>query len=54
MYNNYSIEEIEEQIQDIAGIRIICQFVEDIEAVVEIIRNRKDMKVLEDGTVEWE
>ena len=42
------LEKIEEEIQDIAGVRIICQFVEDIEAVVEIIRNRKDMKVLEE------
>lgn len=40
------IEEIEERLEDIAGIRIICQFVEDIQKVVEIIRNRSDMKVL--------
>ncbi len=39
------IEEIEEKLEDIAGIRIICQFVEDIEKVVEIIRNRTDMVV---------
>ena len=45
---NISIEEIEENIKDIAGIRIICQFVEDIVSVVEIIRNRDDMKVLEE------
>ncbi len=42
------IDNIEEEIQDIAGIRIICQFVEDIHAVVEIIRNRKDMTILEE------
>ena len=29
----------------LAGIRIICQFVEDIDRVVEIIRNRNDMDV---------
>ena len=40
------IEHIEEELDDIAGIRIICQFVEDIQKVVEIIRNRTDMRVL--------
>ena len=32
--------------EDIAGIRIMCQFVDDIDTVVNIIRNRKDMQVL--------
>ena len=40
-----SLEELEEKIEDIAGIRLICQFVEDINAVVEIIRNRKDLEI---------
>lgn len=40
-----AIEEIEEKIEDLAGVRIICQFVEDIETVVEIIRNRTDMRI---------
>ena len=40
---NVPLEELEEKIEDIAGIRIICQFVEDIERVVEIIRKRSDM-----------
>lgn len=39
------LEDIEEKIYDLAGIRIICQFVEDIDKVVEIIRNRKDMEI---------
>ena len=39
------VEELEEKIEDIAGIRLICQFVEDINAVVEIIRNRKDLEI---------
>lgn len=39
------IEEIEDRIDDIAGVRIICQFVEDIDKVVEIIKNRNDMEV---------
>ena len=45
---NIELDDIENQIQDIAGVRIICQFVEDIEVVVDIIRKRKDMKVLEE------
>ncbi len=40
-----SLENVEDRIADLAGIRIICQFVEDIDKVVEIIRNRKDMEV---------
>ena len=40
------MERLEEEMSDIAGLRIMCQFVEDIHQVVQIIRNRKDMKVL--------
>lgn len=40
--------EIEQGIDDIAGIRIICQFVEDIYTVVKMIKNRKDMRVKEE------
>ena len=36
---------IEDKLEDIAGIRLICQFVEDIEKVVEIIENRSDMEI---------
>ena len=45
---NIPINEIEDKLEDIAGIRIICQFVEDIQKVVEIIRSRTDMKVIEE------
>lgn len=38
-------DEIGEKIEDIAGIRIICQFVEDIEKVVELIHQRSDMEI---------
>lgn len=39
-----------EKIEDIAGIRIICQLVEDIDKVVELIRNRngKDLTIVEE------
>jgi putative GTP pyrophosphokinase len=40
------LNQIEEGIEDIAGIRIMCQFVEDIERMAEVIRGRKDMKVV--------
>ncbi len=40
-----SLDNIEEKIDDIAGIRIICQFVEDIYKVVDIIKKRSDMRI---------
>ncbi len=39
---------IEQDMQDIAGIRIMCQFVDDIYDVVELIHNREDMQVIEE------
>ena len=44
---NIPFEHLEEEVEDIAGIRIICQFVEDIERVVDLIRGRSDMEILE-------
>ena len=32
--------------EDIAGIRIMCQFVDDIDTVIELIRARRDMQIL--------
>ena len=40
------LSEVDDKIEDIAGIRIMCQFVEDIYTVVSYIRRRKDMDVL--------
>ena len=34
------------ELEDIAGLRIMCQFVDDIDRVVEIFRERKDMLIL--------
>lgn len=44
------LEEVEDKIEDIAGIRIMCQFVGDIYKVVDIIRNRdgKDLFIIEE------
>ena len=46
--NKFSIplERIGYEMEDIAGIRIMCQFVDDIERVVYLIRNRKDMEIV--------
>lgn len=38
-------ELIEKEIDDIAGVRIICQFVDDIYKVAELIKRRGDMKL---------
>lgn len=43
-----SFEDLEEKVEDLAGIRIICQFVEDIDAVVALISQRKDMEIREE------
>ena len=40
-------EVIENDMQDIAGIRIMCQFVDDIYRVVDLIHERQDMQVVE-------
>ncbi len=40
-------EQMEELVEDIAGIRIICQFVEDIDRIAELISRRSDMEVVE-------
>lgn len=45
---NIALVDIEECLDDIAGIRIICQFVEDIDRVVELIRKRNDMEITEE------
>ena len=39
------MERMEEEVEDIAGIRIICQFEEDIETEASLIQNRSDMTI---------
>ena len=39
-------EMLEYEVEDIAGIRIICQFVEDISKIADLIRKRTDMEVI--------
>lgn len=44
------LENVQNEMDDIAGIRIMCQFVEDIDKVIELIRLRDgvDMTILEE------
>ncbi len=46
---DYDLDEVEDKIRDIAGIRIICQFVEDIYEVSNMFfdRDGKDLKVIQ-------
>ncbi|WP_438448621.1 GTP pyrophosphokinase [Gorillibacterium sp. sgz5001074] len=43
---NVAMENLETGIEDIAGIRIMCQFEEDIERMADLIREREDLKLL--------
>ncbi|WP_040951595.1 GTP pyrophosphokinase [Gorillibacterium massiliense] len=43
---NVPMDQLETGIEDIAGIRIMCQFVEDIERLAGLIKQRHDMKIL--------
>ncbi|MCX7570056.1 GTP pyrophosphokinase family protein [Tumebacillus sp. DT12] len=44
---NIPLEQVE-LVPDIAGLRIMCQFAEDMHRIAEHIRNRKDMTVVEE------
>lgn len=48
MRKNIPIEKMEEEIQDIAGLRIVCQFVEDIYTIVNMLRARNDFSIVEE------
>jgi putative GTP pyrophosphokinase len=45
---NVPLDQLEERMEDLAGVRIVTQFVEDIETVVELIRQRKDFEIIEE------
>ncbi|AKO91328.1 GTP pyrophosphokinase [Priestia filamentosa] len=42
------LDRLEEEMQDIAGLRMMCQFVDDIPSVVEILKERNDFEVVEE------
>jgi putative GTP pyrophosphokinase len=43
---NIPLDRLEYEIEDIAGVRVMCQFVDDVERVVDLIRHRKDMQIM--------
>lgn len=43
-----ALDRLEEEMQDIAGLRMMCQFVDDIHTVVKLLRNRNDFEVVEE------
>ncbi|TDQ42142.1 GTP pyrophosphokinase [Aureibacillus halotolerans] len=45
---NVPFHQIGEGIQDIAGLRMMCQFVDDITSVVELLRERNDFDIVEE------
>lgn len=45
---NIDIEHLDTEMQDIAGLRIMCQFEEDIYEVAELIRQRHDLRVIQE------
>lgn len=45
---NIPLDRLEEEMQDLAGLRIVTQFVEDIEKVLSLIRSRKDFEIVEE------
>ena len=41
-------DRLREEMYDIAGLRMMCQFVDDIDVVVNMLRQRQDFKVVEE------
>lgn len=42
------LDKLEAELQDIAGLRMMCQFVDDIKKVVELLRKRNDFEIVEE------
>jgi len=42
------LEQVEKEIQDIAGVRVVCQFVDDIYEIVKMLRAREDFIIIEE------
>ncbi|MDX8362547.1 MULTISPECIES: GTP pyrophosphokinase family protein [Bacillaceae] len=45
---NIPLSNLSEEMQDIAGLRIMCQFVDDIKIVVEMLQKRNDFEIIEE------
>ena len=44
----FSMENLEEQIQDLAGIRVICSYVDDIYALAQALTSQDDITLIEE------
>lgn len=44
---NFTAENIQTQLHDVAGIRVVCAFIDDIYTIAELLSNQDDIKVLE-------
>ncbi len=42
------MDSLEEEVQDIAGVRVVCQFVDDIHSIIEMLHNRNDFFIVEE------
>lgn len=42
------IDRIEQEMQDVAGLRVVCQFVDDIYNIVKMLRTRNDFIIIEE------
>ncbi|MFC4403259.1 GTP pyrophosphokinase [Gracilibacillus xinjiangensis] len=45
---NIPLEKIETDLQDIAGVRVVCQFVDDIYDILNRLKSRNDFEVMEE------
>lgn len=45
---NIPLDKLDTEMQDIAGLRMMCQFVDDIRKVVELLRLRNDFEIVEE------
>ena len=41
-------ENLAQEMQDIAGLRVMVQFVDDVDEVLEVLRNRTDMRIVQE------
>lgn len=45
---NIPMDQIEGEVQDIAGVRVVCQFVDDIYKIVDMLKTRNDFEIVEE------
>ena len=48
MATNFSVEEIEKYVNDIAGIRIVCSFRSDLDEIVSLIKKDESLEVIKE------